>query len=176
MEIKSSFLRFVPIGITLLVILIVLNSLVGLNKLKYDLNVMYENSLQVETEPNEDSKSPSKSHLTLPLRSQSDILPVRSTGVLNDIINNRTDHLKEYCGHNRNPMPSSLSFRSNVISKFGISKSKVPFYVCLAPKAGSTSLTSILLESTGYFDDDLRTPSNVCVKFATIIEGLNNNF
>ena len=58
-------------------------------------------------------------------------------------------------------MPKSLGYRSNIISKFGISKSNIPFFVCLAPKEGSTSLATILLEATGFFDDGKRQSSNV---------------
>ena len=39
----------------------------------------------------------------------------------------------------------------------------MPFYVCLAPKAGSTSLTSILLDAAGFFDDGTKQPSNVSI-------------
>ena len=71
----------------------------------------------------------------------------------------RKSSLKNFCGTRWDPiMPKSLGYRSNIISKFGISKSNIPFFVCLAPKAGSTSLTTILL---GFFDDGQRQSSNV---------------
>ena len=54
-----------------------------------------------------------------------------------------------------------LSYRLNEISIFGISKSNIPFYFCLAPKVGSTTLTTILLETTGFFDDETKQPTNV---------------
>ena len=56
-----------------------------------------------------------------------------------------------------------LSYRLNEISRFGNSKSNISFYVCLAPKAGSTTLTSILLQTTGFFDDGTKQPTNVCI-------------
>ena len=153
------------VGVLFLVCLLFINFTIGIEKLKMHLfhDVISTKSSFIS--------EPTPVVLDLPVNSENQVnqeLPVtsirqsESNSTLDKRFDERKSTLKNFCGKRWDPIkPRNLGYRSNVISKFGISKSNIPFFVCLAPKAGSTSLTTILLEATGFFDDGKRQSSNV---------------
>ena len=154
------------IGVLFLVCLLFINFIIGIEKIK--LHLFNDN---VTTTKSSFTSEPPPVVLDLSVNSENPVnqeVSVTSTSQLesNSTLDKRFDErkstLKNFCGKRWDPIkPRNLGYRSNVISKFGISKSNIPFFVCLAPKAGSTSLTTILLEATGFFDDGKRQSSNV---------------
>ena len=70
-------------------------------------------------------------------------------------VEERVINLQKHC-HGQSSRKGRLSPRTDLLSRFGISLGSIPFWTCIAPKCGSTSLSASLLLLTGFIDAKMK--------------------
>lgn len=70
-------------------------------------------------------------------------------------ITKRRENLEKACQGQRHGI-MSVGFRTNLVSRFGVSEGGIPFWTCFMPKAASSSLSASILLATGFFSKDQR--------------------